>query len=271
MVLGSSTCGGTRGIERGCLYKSNGGYQQALELDNNLPEAHATLGLLRCVYEWDWEGAEKAFKAALDLNPGSSKSHYDYSLYLSAVKKSLNSISEARKAVELDPLSGNAHFTLGVSLYALGHLDQALGELRYAREMIPRHLPSIIVLVSTYVGKGMLDEAIEETKKGLELFPKDPQLLARMGSIYVQRDEKEKTRAILEELLERSKKEHVPASVMAQFCAWLGKMNRTFEYLEEGYEKRDLSLYAIKLWPLSNVLRTDPRFIAFLKKMGLNE
>ena len=261
---------GGQKVSREYVYtKAMEAINKALEIDNNLPEAHATLGLLKMVYEWDWEGAEKAFKTGLNLNPGSSKSHYDYSIYLSIVKNSPKSIDEARKAVELDPLSGNAHFTLGLSLYTLGQLDQALEELQYAREMIPRNLPSTRVLVITYIEKGMLDEAIEEIKRGLGLFPKDTQLIELMGRVSALKGEKENVRAILDELVERSKKEYVSSLVIAQLYAFIGEIDKAFEYLEKGYERRELEYGTIRLSPLSRILRGDPRFIALLKKMGL--
>ena len=261
---------GGQKVSREYVYtKAMEAINKALEIDNNLPEAHATLGLLKMVYEWDWEGAEKAFNTALNLNPGSSKSHYDYSLYLSVVKNSPKAIDEARRAVELDPLSGNAHFILGISLYVSGQLDQALGELKYTREMIPRHLPSIGVLVSTYIRKGMFEEAIGEIKKGLGLFPKDPQLIELMGHISALKGENEKVQAILDELVERSKKEYVSPLVIAQLYAFIGEIDKAFEYLEKGYERRELEYGTIRLSPLSHVLRSDPRFIALLKKMGL--
>ena len=244
--------------------------KKALEIDNNLAEAHATLGLIRWIYEWDWNGAEEAFETALDLNPGSSKSHYDYAYYLATVVEDFDkSISESRKAVELDPLSGNAHFIFGVSLFVSNQFDQAIEQLRIAREMIPNHWPSASILIWAYKEKGMLEEAHGEIKKGLELFPKNPPLLMSMSRIYSLKGEKEKTRAILDELIERSKKEYVSPMFIALLYADLGEIDQKFEYLEKGYEKRDIWFSFIKAFTSLHFLRTDPRFIAFLKKMGL--
>jgi hypothetical protein len=92
-----------------------------------------------------------------------------------------------------------------------------------------------------------------------------------MGSIYTLKGEKEKTQAILDELLERSKKEHMSPFIIALLYADLGEKDQAFEYLEKGYEKRDIWLSFIKWLTLSYFLRTDPRFIAFLKKMGLED
>ena len=243
---------------------------KALEIDDNLPDAHATLGLIKFAYEWDWKGAEDAFETALDLNPGSSKSHYDYALFLQAVGNFEKSVLEAQKAIELDPLSGNAHYTFGLSLLNSGQIDQAIEKLRYAQEILPKHLPSIRALGQAYAKKGMLHEAITEVKKGLNLFPKEAWLQSEKGYICALMGEREMTQAILNELLERSKKEYVPSFAIALLHAVLGKMDQSFQYLEKCYEKREIIAYpGIKESPLSLLLRTDPRFIAFLKKMGL--
>jgi adenylate cyclase len=242
---------------------------KALDIDHDLPEAHSTLGLIRMVYEWDWKGAKEAFEAAVTLNPGSTKSHHDYAIYLASVVEDIpRSLSEARKAVELDPLSGNAHYVFGHMLFLSGQLDHALEELRHARETIS-HVPSISALVQTYTAKGMLEEAMDEINRGLRLFPKHPMLLGHMGNIYALRGEKRKAEAILDELIERSKKEYVSPLFIAFLCADLGEMDRMFEYLEKGYETCDTFFTYIKSFRQFHQLRTDPRFIAFWKKMGL--
>ena len=120
-----------------------------------------------------------------------------------------------------------------------------------------------------YAEKGMLEEALAEIKKGLSLFPKGSSLQVDMGHVYALRGEREKTRAILDEIIESSKKEDVPYIYIASLYADLGEIDQAFEYLEKCYEKRDLSLSFIKIWPLSQLLRTDPRFIALLRKMRL--
>ena len=246
---------------------------KALEIDNNLSEAHATLGLIRWNHEWDWKGAEKSFKTALDLNPGSSKSHYDYAYYLALGKGSYDkSIPEVRKAIELDPLSGNAHYILGVSLFLSGRFDQAIEELLCAQEMIPNHIGSYTILPRVYEKNGMIEEAISEINKGLELFPKHPILLEGLGHIYAVKGEKEKARVILNELLQRSKKEYVSPVYIALLYAGLGQVDQTFEYLEKGYENQDIWLsYITIVMSLSDILHTNPRFPAFLKKIGLKD
>ena len=138
--------------------------------------------------------------------------------------------------------------------------------------MVPHHIICIAVLGRAYANKGMIEEAMREINKGLELFPKHPQLLEVMGQIYALKGEKEKARAILNELLERSKKEYVSPVFIALLYADLGELDLTFKYLEKGYNNHDIWLSSIKFrTPQSHILYSDPRFITFLKKMGLEE
>jgi len=245
---------------------------RALEIDPDLPEAHATLGLIRWVLEWNFKGAEEAFKTALRLNPGSSKSHFDYAYYLaSRAGKSDNAVLTARKAIELDPLSGNAYHALGASLISSDRIEEAIEKLRYAQEISPKHLPSIRWLGWAYREAGMLEEAMVEIEKGLCLFPGEQWLQSDMGHVYALRGEKEKTRGILNRLLEESEMKSVPTFAIASLFADLGEIDQVFEYLERGYERREgIGFPIIRLMPLSRLLSADPRFIAFLKKTGLD-
>jgi len=237
---------------------------KALEIDNNLPEAHATLGLIKWEYEWDWKGAKKAFETAIRLNPGLPKPHYDYAIYLAFIGNSDRSLLEARKAVELDPLSGIANFSFGYCLYLSNRFDQALQELQQACEMAPTLVSALVILVHTHISMEMYEDAMNEINRGFRLFPKHPALLTQMGHIYAQKGEKGKTIEILDELLERSKNEYVTPVAIASLYADLGEVDRAYEYLEEAYQNRDIWFAHFTIsYP------RDPRFNAFYKKIGL--
>lgn len=237
----------------------------ALEIDSNLPDVYANLGLIKLFFEWDWKGSEKSLETAVRLNPGLSKPHYDYSCYLTTKGNTDRSILEARKAVELDPLSGIAHFCLGYSLFASSQFEQALQEFRQADEMAPRFLSAFVGLVITYIVKGMFEDAMNTINKGLKLFGRHPFFLRQIGTVCSRKGEKDKTQAILDELLERSKREYVSPSVIASLYTDLGEMDKAYEYLEEGYENRDTNI----LTTFMLEYRNDDRFDAFFKKIGL--
>jgi serine/threonine-protein kinase len=237
---------------------------KALKIDSRLPEAHSNLALIKMQYDWDWKGAEKAFEIALKLNPGLSKPHYDYTLYLAITGNTDKSILEARKAVELDPLSGIAHFMFGISLYYSSQLEQALQEFRQAREMAPRLLSAFVGVVEIYIVKEMFEEATIEINRGLKLFPKHTILLRQRAHIYAQKGEKDKAIEILDELLIRSEKEYVTPFAVASLYADMEEIEKAYEYLEEAYKNRDIWILYFSL-----CYHFDPRFEAFFKKIGL--
>ena len=237
----------------------------ALDIDNNLPEAHANLGLIKWAGEWYWGDAEKAFETAIHLNPGLSKAHYDYANYLAISGNAEKAIMEARKAVELDPLYGLTHFTLGLSLLTSGQIEQAVSELQQAREMMPVFLPALLFIIQAYCRKGMYEEAIAEINNGLETFPgSQTNLLCFLGQVCAFRNEKEKAQAILDEILIKEEKEYVSPHNIARLYIELGELDKAYEYLDEAYEKRD-----IYLPPFITFYRNDHRFDAFFKKIGL--
>lgn len=240
----------------------------ALKIDKNLPDAHATLGLIKFYFDWDWKRAEKAFKTAISLNPGLSKSHYDYAIFLLVVGDTDSAIFMARKAVELDPLYGIPHFILGFCLSHSGQLDEALRELKQAREMMPSLVTVLAVLAYIYYSKGLFEDALSEINKGLELFPGHPYLLCIIGHINVLRGEKEKTRDILDELLERSKEEDVSPIFIAWLYADLGEIDYALKYFDDAYEKRDIYFVYIKII-IQKYLDVDTRFNDYIKKIGL--
>jgi len=240
----------------------------ALEIDDNLPEAHANLGLIKLFFEWDWEGAEKAFETAISLNPGFSKPHYDYAQYLCIIGKTDQAILEARKAVGLDPLSGIPHSVLGVVLCVSGQFDKALRELIQAREMLPGYVTIYVTVASTYIMREMFEEAMAEINKGLKLFPGNLSLLCLKARINAQTGEKGKARKILDDLLEKSKEEYLEFGHIALLCIDLGEINKALECLEETYDMRNSSFFPFK-WFFPRSLNNDPQFDAFFKKIGL--
>jgi TolB-like protein/Tfp pilus assembly protein PilF len=236
----------------------------ALEIDNELAEAHSNLGTIKWLYEWDWKGAEEAFEQGIRLNPGLSKAHYDYAFFLSNTGNPDKAILQARTAVELDPLYGISHHCLGASLYFAGQFDQALGESRQAYEMMPSYLGTLPILINIYNIKGMFKEAMDVVNKGLEVFQGHPMALRFKGFLHTQKGEEDKTREVLDELLERSKKEYVTPFAIALLYADLGEVEKAMEYLETGYEKRDIFFLFFRI-----DYHNDDRFNAFFKKIGL--
>jgi TolB-like protein/Tfp pilus assembly protein PilF len=244
---------------------------KALEIDENLPEAHASLGLLKYRYEWDWEGAEKALKQAIKLNPSCSVAHRYYSEYFRTLGRLDEAIKEAKRALELDPLSDHINRNLGITFRCSFQVDEAIEQFRKALEMQPNNTNTLALLGNTYVQKGMYDEGIVALQKVLDISPNNPFALGFLGSAYALAGKKDKSQKILEKLLERSKRKYFSPYFIAMIYTRLGEKDKAFEWLEKACVERDPLMFPIKTVPDFESLRSDPRWMALLKRMGLEE
>ena len=244
---------------------------KALELDETLAEAHASLAVVKSQYEWEWEAAEREYKRALELNPGFASVHYFYSTYLLAKGRPEEALAELKQAQELDPLS----LTLAVSAvfpyyYApppLRNYDRAIEELRKIIAMEPTFSSAHSLLGGVYVKKQMYDEAVAEHQKAWQLGNNlwDLAYLVRSYALAGKRDEAQKT---FSELQERAKREHVAPNWMATAYIGLGEKDQALTWLEKAYEDRDENMTLLNVDPVLDSLHTDPRFTDLLQRMG---
>jgi serine/threonine protein kinase/Tfp pilus assembly protein PilF len=245
---------------------------KALEIDNTLAEAHASLGLLKTEHEWDWSGAEKEFKRAIELNPACVTAHYWYGLLLSYMGRFDEAIREVRKALELDPLSVLIHKHMAQALFLAGKPDEAMDILRKGMEIEPNSIFLHAMIGLAYSQKSLYEEAIAEFQKEKEIFINSPPIIDTwIGATYAVMGRKDKAQEILHDLLTRSELEYIPPYGLASLYFTLGEKEEGFKWLEKAYEKKDTWLRYIKVDPLERFcsISSDPRFKEFLKKMGL--
>jgi tetratricopeptide (TPR) repeat protein len=244
--------------------------QKALELDDGLAEAHASLGWTLTLYDWDWPGAEREFKRAINLNPGYSLAHNWYAVYLGVMGRHEESIREARRGQELDPIShAEASILGGMFLYARQY-DRAIQEFKKAIELEPASYIPHWYLVIAYGMKGMPEESISAARKMLDLLGE--QISSRklvLGMAHAFAGNRDEARKIIDEGIALSEKTYVSPFSFAAVYAVLDEKDRAFEWLQKAYEERDHWLYGAKVTPHLDNLRPDPRFKELLKKMGL--
>jgi serine/threonine protein kinase/Tfp pilus assembly protein PilF len=243
---------------------------EALELDNTLAEAHASLGLIRSEYEWDWSGAEKEFKQAIELNPACVTAHYWYGLLLAYLGEFNRAIKEMKRALELDPLSLVIHKHLGLILLLAGQLDEAIEVLKKGMEMEPNAIFMHWLMALALGRKGLYKEAITETQKEKELHKECPPIIdASLGVAYIRMGEIDKGKEVLKDLLKTANNRYIPPYALAWLHFALGSDDEGFIWLEKAYEQRDIWLRYLKVDTSLESLRSDPRFLALMKKMGL--
>ncbi len=245
--------------------------QKALELDDGLAEAPASLGWTLTCYDWDWPGAEREFKRAIKLNPGNPSAHQWYAVYLGVMGRHDESIREARRGQELDPVSHAITFTLAGMFYYTRQYDRAIPEFKKAIELEPASYIPYMFLVYAYGMEKMYEESIAAAQKMLGLLgEKISSRKLVLGVAHAFAGNKDEAGKILKEGIALSEKTYVPPFFIALIYTLVNERDKAFEWLGKDYKERDHYLYQIKVAPyVVDSLRPDPRFKELLKKLGL--
>jgi Tfp pilus assembly protein PilF len=251
--------------------KAKAAARKALEIDDTLAEAHASLGYISMIYDWEWSASEHSIRRAIELNPGYATAHHWYAAYLAIVGHFEESISEIKRALELDPLSLRLHCELGNYLRWSGRVDEALEQLEKTLEMNPDFHLVHMHLGLTYQLKGMYNKSISSFQKSLKLVGDSPLVLGSLGYTYVLSGQRDKAKKLLQKLEEQSKERYVPFLYIANIYAELGEMDKAFEWIDKAHEEHDTLMSFLKTWPEFERIRSDPRGKALLKKIGLEK
>jgi tetratricopeptide (TPR) repeat protein len=239
-------------------------------MDDTLAAAHASLAYVKYKYEWTWADAEREFERAIALDPNNAYAHINYSLYLSNMGKHDEAIAEAKRALELDPLSIDNNNCLGWIFYVARHYDRAIEQYQNTLEMSQDLILARYFLAMSYVAKDMYSEAFAEVQKGIERSGGEvPQLKSALGILYSLMGRRDEAMKVLQNVIELSEQKYVGPYDIALIYTSLGKKDQAFEWLEKAYEERSAWLPQIKVHQMFDSLRSDPRFIAMLKKMNL--
>ncbi len=246
--------------------------EKALEMDETLAEAKASLGWISVNYDWDWLAAESKYKRAIELNPSYATAHQWYAEYLSYMGKHDESIAEAKRAQELDPLSIIINNDLGQVFYYARQYDRAIEQLQKTLELDPNFIVAHFFLAFLYAQKAMYGKAIAEVQKAMDLSGGgDSLIVAQLGTIYSCSGRRDEANKVLDKLHGLSKKRYVSPFYIALIYMGLGQNDQAFEWLEKAYEERDHWLETLKVHPMLDSLRSDPRFTKLLKKMRLEK
>ena len=256
---------------REAIPKGKASAQKALEIDSSLPQAYAALGFISLFYDWDWPAAENGFKKALSLNPGLDNANFGYACFLASLGRHAESVLALKKAVEFDPLSLRMNAELGFCFRLARRYDEAQEQLKKTIEMDPNFGLAHDYMGILYNDKGMYKEAIPEIQQAIELTGGFPGSFGHLGYAYAMLGQKDEAEKILHELEERSKKEYIGPTALMLIHTALGDIDKSFECLEKAIEERDPNLSLMKVLPEFDIVRSDPRFKAFLKKMNLDK
>jgi eukaryotic-like serine/threonine-protein kinase len=234
--------------------------RKALELDESLPEAHNSLGVLLALHDFDFAESKKEFERALELDPNYATAHHQFAnLNLSMVGDFDRAIAEGNRAVELDPLSLIINADLGQDFMLARRYDEAIDQLRRTLEMEPRFYYARWTLGEALQMKGQLREAIAEYEKATETSD-DPIVLAMLAQGYARNGQRDRASNLLSQLEQMAGHRYVGPFAFALAHVALGEIDKAIDLLEQAYHERDPRIVGIKVEPLLDPLRGHPRF-----------
>ncbi len=246
---------------------------RAVALDSGLAEGYVSLGRVRQNYDWDWPGAEQAFRRAIELNQRYALAHSWYGLFLATlhpVKDDVEEgIREGRLALELDPLNAAFNNNHGLTLLSAGRYSDAIAQYRKSVELLPDWPVSHYGLGEAYVGIGRYGQALAELDTARRLAPGYIPVTAAIGCIQARLGRQAEAIEVLREVQSRSSApDYWPA--VASLYAALGDRERALAALDTAVQRRDLLPHSLGLYsPVWDLVRTDSRFARILKKAGL--
>jgi TolB-like protein/Tfp pilus assembly protein PilF len=248
--------------------KAKAAATRALEIDDTLAEAHAALGVVLWGWDWSYAEANREFQRAIELNPNYATAHQWYGENLGQLGRFDEAIAEFKRAQELDPLSLIINADFGEVYTWARQYDKAIEVLRKTTEMDQRFYYAHRQLGMAFELKGSYQEAIAEYQKA-RAQNDDPIVLAFLGHAYANSGKHDEALKLLDQLKEMSKQRYVGEYNFAVLYAALGQRDQAFQWLEKAYQDRASHLNWIKVDPMLDNLRSDPRFADLVRRVGL--
>jgi eukaryotic-like serine/threonine-protein kinase len=247
--------------------KARAAAERALALDETLADAHISLGAVHLEYDWDWAGAGRELRRAIDLNPSGSEAHHWYANYLAAMGRYDESEIEMRKAAELDPLSTMIRLDAGWNATINRRYDAGLDWLQKATDIDPGNAFAPIFAGIALVKKGNKAEAVAAAQKGLERTD-SPLWRATAVGVFALAGDRDRARRLGRELEEIAKSRYVCPYELAVIHVGLGEKEEAIRLLEKGYRDRSICMQFANIDPRLDPLRSDPRFADLLRRLA---
>jgi DNA-binding winged helix-turn-helix (wHTH) protein/TolB-like protein/Tfp pilus assembly protein PilF len=242
---------------------------KALEIDDGLAEAHATLGFIKFRHDWDFAGADHEFRRSLELDNNYSEAHQWYGFYLLAVGRKDEADGEMTRAQSLDPLSITFNSNLALYLFFTRQFDRSVQQCRKTLEMEPNSYLSRYALGLSYEQQGLIKEAIAEFQKAQERAPDDVGTTVAIGHALVKDGGAKDARELLRKLEAYARESYVPPYNIAILHAGLGQKAETLEWLERAFQDRSLRPVWLKSDPRLDFLRQDRELNELVRRVGL--
>ncbi len=251
------------------LPRARAGIVRALELAPELAEAHCAAGTLELAFEWDWRGAARDLRRAIELNSRYVAARYWLGIHLALVEGRFEEgLAQAHRAVELDPLAAIPLAQLGMVLISAGRHEEAIGVLRKACGLTPAMYVPFLYLGVTYNYLGRTEEAIGVLETATAMSGRAPVTLAALAACFHALGKTDDAHAIHDELTARARREYVQKTILALTTATLGRLADAFALLHQACDERDGVLLYSRAYPAFHLLQSDPRMTEIYRRIG---
>ncbi|MCH8838806.1 MAG: tetratricopeptide repeat protein [Candidatus Marinimicrobia bacterium] len=252
--------------------KARAAIDQAVKLDDTLPEVQVNLGLYRFYYERDWAGAEQAFRRAITLNPGYMPAHYEYGLFLGRMGRTEEALVAVQRAKEFDPLSMQGPVGLGIVSLHGRRFDQAVAYFEQALELYPDNGHIIFWLSTALADAGKYEEAVAIYEQLASIDPKAYSAnIQTLIATYAQMGRRAEAQTLLDSLRLEDQDLVIDPLYMAEVYSALGKADEALDQLELAFEEGSTLMHYLKTRPLFDPLRGEPRFQALMRRLNFPE
>ena len=241
---------------------------QALERDRSLAEAHASLAWATMWYDYDFAAAEKEFERSLELNPRYVTGHTWFGFFLALMGRHDEAYTELKRAIRLDPCSSPVYVCLGIVHWAARRYDQAIEQYEKASELVPSNALAHGMQGVAYLCKSQYEPAVTAWEQSIRFSQGASSFVAALGETYARAGNRDAAQRILEQLDDLSKQRYVTPYIVARLNLALGKKDEALGCLETAYQGRDSFMVFLKVDPLLDDLRADPRFRDLLRRMN---
>jgi TolB-like protein/tetratricopeptide (TPR) repeat protein len=242
---------------------------RALEIDDTLAEAHASLAYVR-IFDWDWSEAEREYRRSIELNPSYATAHHWYAHYLTAVGRQTEAIVEITRARELDPLSLPINAGMGWHYYLTRQYDEAIREYRKTLELDENFYMAHFLLGMAYEQVSKYGEALASYDRAIKLSGGSPAMIAAPGHAYAALGRRDDAARVLADLHAVSAQGFVSPYHVAVIHAALGETDQAFDWLGRACDVQSEALIWLAVDPMLDSLRADPRFHALMSRIGFD-
>jgi tetratricopeptide (TPR) repeat protein len=241
---------------------------RALEIDDNLAEAHTSLALIAETYDWDWQAAEREYRRAIAVNPAYSTAHHWWAECLMFEGRFDEAFAESDRARQLDPMSPIIAADRGAIFFFSRHYDRAIDQFRAVLETEPS-FPRAYLITSAYLENGQFAEALAATD-GWPGAAESPWTAALEARIFARMGQTARAQQALERLKTLDHDGTLNPALLIVSYLGTGNVNAAFQQLERAYRSHSVALIALKVDPTYDAVRRDPRFVSLLHRVGLD-